>query len=54
LFEALQAKACNCGRAEEARLMALGGEISQLLARRPTPMQKVRELVSQYQQFLVL
>jgi hypothetical protein len=53
LFDALQAKACNSGRAEEARLVALGGEISQMFSQRPTPLDQVRELVTQYQEGLV-
>jgi hypothetical protein len=49
LFESLQAKAANIGKAHDSDLVNLGLEIQQVLAHRPTAMVRVRVMVAEYQ-----
>jgi hypothetical protein len=53
LFDALEAKACQCGRADDPQVAALAQEVRRLLKTRPTPMAQVRELVARYQERLI-
>ena len=53
LFDALQAKACANGRAEDPHLSTLGQEVRRLLGTRPTPLTRTRELVARYEEGLL-
>jgi hypothetical protein len=53
LFEALEAKAANRGKAEDPQLTDLAHELRRLFVRRPTPMEKTRQLVARYQERLL-
>jgi hypothetical protein len=53
LFEALQAKAAGQSRDHDRPLSDLASEIRQLLAQRPTPLERAKSLVSRYEQQLI-